>query len=115
MVEFDQEDAFMKTDETKPGVASAACEGDSQNRREFFNGLGKWSMVVVAAVAGLGRAGETHAKKPQPHHVHQESTSWGDNPHTKYPKYAKITKEPPSRVQPGGGKSSVPPPAKMYE
>jgi hypothetical protein len=112
MVEFDQEDAFMKTDETKPGVASAACEGDSQNRREFFNGLGKWSMVVVAAVAGLGRAGETHAKKP--YHKHQEAISWGNIPHTKYPKYSRDSGGP-SRVQPGGGKPSVPPPVKMYE
>ena len=56
----------MKTDEIKNGAISAACEGDSQNRREFFNGLGKWSMIVVAAVSFLGGAQETQAKKPKP-------------------------------------------------
>jgi hypothetical protein len=43
----------MKIDETKPAVAQGTCEGDRQNRREFFNGLGKWSMVVVAAISYL--------------------------------------------------------------
>jgi hypothetical protein len=45
-----REDA-MKIDETKCPATDATCEGDRQNRREFFNGLGKWSMIVVAAVS----------------------------------------------------------------
>ena len=28
-------------------------EQDRQNRRQFFNDLGKWSLAIVAAVAGL--------------------------------------------------------------
>jgi hypothetical protein len=52
-VEFKQEDAFMKIDEIKPGAADASCEGDSQNRRQFLNGLGKWSLAVIAAATAL--------------------------------------------------------------
>lgn len=29
---------------------------DRQNRRQFFNGLGKWSLAIIAAVAALGDA-----------------------------------------------------------
>ena len=36
---------------------TTGCEGQSdeerQNRRQFFNGLGKWSLAIVAAVAAL--------------------------------------------------------------
>jgi hypothetical protein len=38
-------------------LTNANCEEqpdeDRQNRRQFFNGLGKWSLAIVAAVAGL--------------------------------------------------------------
>ena len=34
-----------------------ACKGqpeeDRQNRRQFFNGLGKWSLAIIAAVTAL--------------------------------------------------------------
>jgi len=43
----------MNIDETKSDAAQAMCEEDGQNRREFVNGLGKWSIVVVAAVSFL--------------------------------------------------------------
>jgi hypothetical protein len=28
-------------------------EEERQNRRQFFNGLGKWSLAIIAAVVGL--------------------------------------------------------------
>ena len=49
----------MKNDENKDAVSETVPGQDQQNRREFFNGLGKWSMIVVAAVSfweGLRRA-----------------------------------------------------------
>jgi hypothetical protein len=52
-VDFYQESVFMKIDESKCTAPQADCEADRQNRREFFNGLGKWSMIVVAAVSFL--------------------------------------------------------------
>jgi len=85
----------MKKDDVGPGAANAASGGDSQNRREFFNGLGKWSAIVVAAVSFLGAAREALAKKPKPHYKHENSVAWVNQPHTQYPKYAK---------DPGGGK-----------
>ncbi len=42
---------------------TTGCKGEQeeerQNRRQFFNGLGKWSLAIVAAVAALrhGRPG----------------------------------------------------------
>jgi hypothetical protein len=47
----------MKIDESKPDLGQAICAGDRQNRREFFNGLGKWSMIVVAAVSFIRGSG----------------------------------------------------------
>jgi hypothetical protein len=95
MVELDGEVERMKKDDVGPGAANAASGGDSQNRREFFNGLGKWSAIVVAAVSFLGAAREALAKKPKPHYKHENSVAWVNQPHTQYPKYAK---------DPGGGK-----------
>jgi hypothetical protein len=86
---LDQEDVFMKTDQIKPGTPNPAVGEDSQNRREFFNGLGKWSMIVVAAVSFLGRTEEAQAKKPKPHTRHENYTSWGNSPHSNYPRYNK--------------------------
>jgi len=60
----------MKIDETKSPATQATCEEDLQNRREFFNGLGKWSMIVVAAVSFLrGSATDSeasHEDAPKP-------------------------------------------------
>jgi hypothetical protein len=52
-VDFYQEGVPMKIDKSKSDATQVMCEGDRQNRREFFNGLGKWSMIVVAAVSYL--------------------------------------------------------------
>jgi hypothetical protein len=91
MVELEGEVERMKKDDVGPGAANMASGGDSQNRREFFNGLGKWSAIVVAAVSFLGVAGETLARKPKPHWRHDNSVAWTNSPHTQYPKYAKDT------------------------
>jgi hypothetical protein len=57
----------MKIDETKSVASEATCEEDRQNRREFFNGLGKWSMIVVAAVSFLrGSATGSQASREDP-------------------------------------------------
>jgi hypothetical protein len=47
----------MKIDDREPDAVQATCAGDRQNRREFFNGLGKWSMIVVSAVSFLRGSG----------------------------------------------------------
>jgi hypothetical protein len=60
----------MKSDETESDAAQATCEENQQNRREFFNGLGKWSMIVVAAISSLrGSATNSqasHQETPRP-------------------------------------------------
>jgi len=87
----------MKTEEIKLGAANGAVEDDSQNRRQFFHGLGKWSMIVVAAVSFLGGTEKAQAKKPKPHHRHENYTSWGNSPHSNYPRY---NKDPgPGKIQ----------------
>ena len=59
----------MKIDENQQDAAQAMREGDRRNRREFFNGLGKWSMIVVAAVSLLrgsgSRARADHGETPR--------------------------------------------------
>jgi hypothetical protein len=71
-VDFYQESVLMKIDESKSATTQADCEGNRQNRREFFNGLGKWSMIVVAAVSFLrgsitrAQAGHEEAPRPEP-------------------------------------------------
>ena len=79
----------MKSEEIEHGAAKMAVEEDSQNRREFFHGLGKWSMIVVAAVSFLGGVEEAQAKKPKPHHRHENDTVWVNSPHSNYPRYNK--------------------------
>jgi hypothetical protein len=47
-------------------------EQERQNRRQFFNGLGKWSLAVIAAVSALAgqvtraEASREDAEKPEP-------------------------------------------------
>jgi hypothetical protein len=65
----------MKINESKSTMTQADCVGDRQNRREFFNGLGKWSMILVAAVSFL-RGSDTsaqasHEQTPRPEPVPQ--------------------------------------------
>ncbi len=43
----------MKNNENKDAATDTVSAGDQQNRREFFNGLGKWSMIVIAAISFL--------------------------------------------------------------
>lgn len=43
----------MKTNENNDSTPGSIAERDRQSRREFFNGLGKWSMIVIAAVSSL--------------------------------------------------------------
>ena len=61
----------MKINENKDAAPHTESAGDQQNRREFFNGLGKWSMIVVAAVSFLRgsatqvRAGREGTQRPE--------------------------------------------------
>jgi hypothetical protein len=67
----------MKIDKSKSDATQAMCEGDRQNRREFFNGLGKWSMVVVAAVSFLrGSATGSHARHEDPSKPEPPRPAW---------------------------------------
>jgi len=110
---------------------TTGCKGqpeeERQNRRQFFNGLGKWSLAIIAAVTALreglhdlqsaidsrfetgsGGASDSSqriAKKKRPH---------GDQPHIDE-KHSNIT-EPHHDYyrlerQPGGGTSPGGPPA----
>jgi hypothetical protein len=115
----------MKIDENKDTVPAV----DQQNRREFFNGLGKWSMIVVAAVSFLrGSVTRVHAggegtRRPEwepretafqrlakaPHHQHVDipgghlDTPHGDVAHvdTKIMQQEKVqpSGQPPTKVQ----------------
>jgi len=84
MVEFHEEGLFMKSDDTKDVAPDTVSADDQQNRREFFNGLGKWSMIVVAAVSLL-RASITRT------HASREGTTRPEwNPaDPSFPRYAK--------------------------
>lgn len=73
----------MKIDENKTSVSDSESGGDRQNRREFFNGLGKWSMVVVAAVSLL-RGSLTTARADREGTVRPE---W-ESPETDFPRLA---------------------------
>jgi len=62
MVQLDEEGLFMKSDDNNNAVPDTPSTGDQQNRREFLNGLGKWSMIVIAGVSLLRRsASQVHA------------------------------------------------------
>jgi hypothetical protein len=43
----------MDDDSQTPTGSKEQPEGERQNRRQFFNGLGKWSLAVIAAVTAL--------------------------------------------------------------
>lgn len=43
----------MNNDSETTANSKTQPDEESQNRRQFFNGLGKWSLAIVAAVAGL--------------------------------------------------------------
>ena len=118
----------MKIDENKDAVPA----GDQQNRREFFNGLGKWSMIVVAAVSFLRgsatqvRAGREGTQRPEweppetgvqrfaakKHRQHVDIPGGGhyNSPHGDVPHVDKNIMQ-----QRQGQPSGQPPPTKMYE
>jgi hypothetical protein len=130
MVEFYKEGLFMKKNENKDAAPDTVSAGDQQNRREFFNGLGKWSMVIVAAVSFLrGSVTRLHAaregtprpewespdpasrrfaKKKHRQHVDIEG-GHGDAPHQD------VAHVDQKIMRQQGGQPSGPPPVKMYE
>jgi hypothetical protein len=133
MVEFDEEGLFMKIDEKKDAVPDTVSAGDQQNRREFFNGLGKWSMIVVAAVSLLrGPATQVHAgsggvRRPEweppetgvqrfaakKHRQHVDiPPAHGDAGHQNVPH---VDTNIQQRGGQPSGQPSGPPPTKMYE
>jgi hypothetical protein len=80
-------------------------EEERQNRRQFFNGLGKWSLAIIAAVTAVrdgsydaGGAGDPRqqiAKKK----YEKYTTPHTDQPHAKHSVHTKdVTKPKP----PGG-------------
>jgi hypothetical protein len=131
MVEFYKEGLFMKIDEKKDAAPDSVSAGDQQNRREFFNGLGKWSMIVVAAVSFLRgsttqvRAGREGTQRPEweppetgvqrfaakKHRQHVDiAGGHGDAGHQDVPHV-----DQKIQLQRPGQPSGQPPPAKMYE
>jgi hypothetical protein len=131
MVEFNEEGLFMKNNENKDAAPDTMSAGDEQNRREFFNGLGKWSMIVVAAVSFLrGSVTQVHAGREgtgrpewEPrgaglqrlakgkHHQHVDiQGGHGDAPHQNV---AHVDQN--IMRQQGGQPSGQPPAKKMYE
>lgn len=94
--------------QTTPGCKEQP-EEERQNRRQFFNGLGKWSLAIIAAVTalregvhglqsaigsrfetgsgGVGEPLQQIAKKKRPHgdqpHIDQAHNDW-KNDHRDY-------------------------------
>jgi hypothetical protein len=101
----------MKIDETEPAVTQATCEEDRQNRREFFNGLGKWSMVVVAAISLLHRSGsaararheETSGTEQEPERPAWTLSDDGRNERIKLAKKPYVKNYDKETGGPGGG------------
>jgi len=64
----------MDNDSQNTADSIESPEEERQDRRQFFNGLGKWSLAIIAAVSSLAgygtRAGasreETQKSQPQP-------------------------------------------------
>jgi phosphate/sulfate permease len=91
-------------------------EEDRQNRRQFFNGLGKWSLAIIAAVAALrdgahdlqsaigsrfaigsGGAGDTRqqiARKKGPHGDQPHIDEKHFNQHVPHDDYYRLEKQP---------------------
>jgi hypothetical protein len=121
----------MKIDENKDVVPETVPAGDRQNRREFFNGLGKWSMIVIAATSFLrGSATQSNAasegtQRPewQPaatapqrlakkkHHQHVDNT--GGHYNTPHGDVAHVDTK--IQLREGQQPSGQPPTKKMYE
>jgi hypothetical protein len=130
MVKFDEEGLFMKNNENKDAAPDTVSAGDQQNRREFFNGLGKWSMIVVAAVSFLrGSVTQVHAgsegtRRPEwepretafqrlakkPHHQHVDIPPG----HVNFP-HGDVAHVDQNIMRQEKGQPSGQPPTKMYE
>jgi hypothetical protein len=109
--------------QTTPGC-NGQPEEERQNRRQFFNGLGKWSLAIIAAVtalregvhdlqsaigsrfqtgsAGAGESRRQIAKKKGPHgdqpYLKSEHTDWtGD-----HRDYYRLERQPGGTTTPGG-------------
>jgi len=103
----------MKTDgtDTESAVAQDTYEGDRQNRREFFNGLGKWSMAVVAAISYLrgsvtaaqARHEETPATAPEPERPAWTVSDDGRDQRLKLAKKPYVKNYDKEKGGPGGG------------
>jgi hypothetical protein len=121
----------MKINENKERVSDTVCAGSQQNRREFLNGLGKWSMIVVAAVSFLrGAVFQVHAgsegtARPEWEPPDPVSRRLAKKPHSDF-KHTELAPGGPgysehhqhadaARTQPGAGQPSGPPPTKVLE
>jgi|SRR5208283_1348939 len=124
----------MIIDENKDALSDTVSAGDRQNRREFFNGLGKWSMIVVAAVSFLrGSATRSHAGGEGTQRPEWEPPETGFQRLAKKPHQQHVDIAPGHYNQPHGdvahvdqkimqqekgqpsGQPSGSPPTKMYE
>jgi len=62
----------MENDESKTTGCKNQPVEQRQNRRQFFNGFGKWSLAIIAAVSALGDSGagvqasREDASRPEP-------------------------------------------------
>ena len=112
----------------KHSQTTSGCKGqpeeERQNRRQFFNGLGKWSLAIIAAVTalreglhdlesaigsrfeigsrGAGKAHQQIAKKKGPHgdqpYLKIEHTDWtGD-----HRDYYRLERQQGGTPSPGG-------------
>jgi hypothetical protein len=111
----------MKSNKDKDIPADSVPVEDRQSRREFLNGLGKWSMIVVAAVSGMRESiaqisigdgterpewkspqGSFNRLAKKKHHQHVDiGTGHIDTPHQDVPHVD-------YRIQQGGGSSGRP-------
>ncbi len=119
----------MKIGENKDAAPDTASEGDQQNRREFFNGLGKWSMIVVAAISFLrgsitqSHAGRERTPRPEWESPDPASRRLAKKPHERWNEHYEDRYIPPrqdgahvdAKIQPGAGQPSGQPPTKVQE
>jgi hypothetical protein len=101
-------------------------EEDRQNRRQFFNGLGKWSLAIMAAVAALregaydlqsaiGSRFETGSRGPGDPRQQIAKKKHGDQPHIDEKHFNKVEPHhdyyrreiPPGGSTPGGPGGSL--------
>jgi hypothetical protein len=119
----------MDNDPQRTSGPQEQPEEDRQNRRQFFNGLGKWSFAIIAAVTALregvhdlqsaidsrfgtgpeaaGDPRQQIAKKKVPHN----NGYHGDAPqHVDWNNHSDT-----ARIKPEGGQPAGQPPTKVLE